>query len=111
MSITGAGTPGADMCLTGHLNAATAGLLAGVGADQTGLGQRELRVDVSGLCSCDAAGLNALVALRRRLHPAGVRVLLTGVSEELRRLAADRARFTGGSAGADPVALPGRLPA
>ncbi|MFE3760586.1 STAS domain-containing protein [Streptomyces sp. NPDC059104] len=92
VEMTGAGTPGAALSLTGGLTAATGGLLDGIGPAQTGLGQRELRVDVTGLRSCDRPGLDALVGLRQRLHPAGVRVLLTGVPPHLRVLA-ERARL------------------
>lgn len=87
VTLSAAGTPGAALRLAGHLDPATAGLIAGLGPAVAGSGQREFTVDVSGVTSCDTTGLWALIELRQRLQPAGVRVVLVGVTGELRGFA------------------------
>ncbi|MFB7056457.1 STAS domain-containing protein [Streptomyces vinaceus] len=90
--ITEAGTPSSALRLSGSLSANTAGLLQGIGPDHSGFGQHRFVLDVSEVSYCDSAGLRSLVDLRRRMSTAGIRVFLTGVPPELRRLA-DRTRL------------------
>ncbi|MFD7084566.1 STAS domain-containing protein [Streptomyces sp. NPDC059918] len=87
VTLSAAGTPGAGLRLAGRLGPSTVGLLAGLGPAVAGSGQREFTVDVSGVTSCDTTGLWALIGLHQRLQPAGVRVVLVGVSGELRGFA------------------------
>lgn len=49
-------------------------------------GDRFIVLDLSGVPFCDSAGLNALLAVRRRAVDTGTRLVLAGVQEQLRQL-------------------------
>ncbi|MGW1744339.1 STAS domain-containing protein [Streptomyces sp. NPDC002092] len=49
-------------------------------------GERFIVLDLAGVPFCDSAGLNTLLAARRRAHESGVRLALTSVQRQLRQL-------------------------
>ncbi|MEU2930652.1 STAS domain-containing protein [Streptomyces sp. NPDC007251] len=48
--------------------------------------ERYIVLDLAGVSFCDSAGLNSLLAARRRAHTAGARLALAGAQEQLRQL-------------------------
>src|SRR5436309_1813624 len=84
-------TVGQDSCrarlrVSGELDLASAGVLADALEGQLAAGRRYLRVDLSQLRFCDAAGLAVLERGHQRVLAAHGTLLLTGVGARLARL-------------------------
>jgi len=76
----------ACLAVTGELDMATVDSLtdAAIGALQ--LPVRVLVLDLGGVSFCGAAGVSALITIRRVAAPTGIRVVLTSIQPHLRRV-------------------------
>jgi anti-sigma B factor antagonist len=72
--------------LAGELDLAGESAVAEVAAQLRRTGCREVDLDVTRLRFCDARGLGAILALRRGMDDAGVRVTLRGANRAMVRL-------------------------
>jgi anti-sigma B factor antagonist len=72
--------------LAGELDIACESAMAETAEQVRTVGRREVVLDVARLRFCDARGLAAILALRRRLDDAGARVTLRGAGPRMVRL-------------------------
>ena len=84
--IPGTGAPDATVCLVGELDLAGVTILATALQERLIAGQFRLRLDLSELTFCDAAGLGVLLEWHRQITAAGGALVLANVRPGLARI-------------------------